>query len=138
MNQFECWLEELRRFTGNYPLLTERTVLEAVCTVSKQKNARLVEKVVRIYKAVDVKEKFVGLIKNLIDTKAYFMACRMAMVLRIYEAYTIEDFIIPLLLQDKLPMVQEYLQENVLMQKQTIAFLDQYVKTPHRLLDFAL
>ena len=63
MERFELWLEEHRRLNGALPTLRPRTALEAVSAVAKQQNNKLVQRVVRIYRGVDDKLAFVGLVR---------------------------------------------------------------------------
>ena len=138
MEQFENWLDEHKRFHGDYPLLTQGTVVEAVNSVSKQKHCKLIEKVIRIYRARDIKEVFVGLIKSLVDARSHLSACRMAIALELFHSFSIDDFIVPLIIQDKLPLAEEFLRANNEMQREIVCFLDQYVNNPMSLRDLAL
>lgn len=48
----------------------------------------------------------------------------MATILRFYEQFSVEDFIIPLILQDKQCIAEEYLELNPKLQIETIQFFD--------------
>lgn len=138
MERFELWLEEHRRLNGALPTLRPRTALEAVSAVAKQQNNKLVQRVVRIYRGVDDKLAFVGLVRWLVESKNFSGACRLALALQLFDAFGIEDFVVPLLLQDKLSLALDFLTGSATLQVDTVLFLDDYVNAPHRLLDLAL
>ena len=130
IDYFENWLEEFKRLNGNYPSLSIQTALEAINAVSKQKHGKLIEKVVYIYQGIQMKEHFVCVIKNFCKNCSFTTACRMATALQLYNSFPIEDFVLPLILQDKCNLAEEFISHNVNMQKETITFLDKHVNYP--------
>lgn len=73
-----------------------------------------------------------------VESKNFSGACRLALALQLFDAFGIEDFVVPLLLQDKLSLALDFLTGSATLQVDTVLFLDDYVNAPHRLLDLAL
>ena len=46
IDQFEIWLEEFKKWNNAYPTVNKEITFEAISTVSKQKNGRLIGKVI--------------------------------------------------------------------------------------------
>ena len=51
----------------------------------------------------------------------------MACDLGLYDQFTIDDFVIPLILSDKLTIVEEYLDKAITLRKPTIQLLDSFL-----------
>ena len=134
IEQFESWLEEFKRLNGTYPSLSKQTILEAINAVADQKNIKLITKVVNIYRGIESKEILICIVKNHYLKSSFATACRLAIALQLFRHFEIQDFILPLIVQDKLPLAEEYLSYNVDMQKATISLLDKHLEHPHDVL----
>ncbi|KAG8227414.1 hypothetical protein J437_LFUL000423 [Ladona fulva] len=51
-------------------------------------------------------------------------ACQAATVLELHESFLIKDFVVPLLLQDKLSVVEDFLEDSSFHQNSIVMFLD--------------
>lgn len=134
IEQFESWLEEFKRLNGAFPPLSKQTILEAINAVADQKNMKLITKVVNLYHGVKIKESLICIVKNHCLKFSFATACRMAIALQLFKHFEVQDFILPLIVQDKLPLAEEYLSHNVNLQKTTINLLDKHLEHPHDLL----
>lgn len=132
IDQFEIWLEEFHKLNGYYPSVEKQTVLDAMMAVSKQNNAKLLKKVVKLFNGVQFKAHLTIVVQQLIEEKAYASACRMAIALEFFnKQFKKEDFVLPLIIQDKLCLAEEYLRKDRAMQKEVVKFLDAHVQQPH-------
>lgn len=134
IEQFESWLEEFKRLNGAYPLPSKQTTLEAINAVADQKNIKLITKVVNIYQGVEMKESLICIVKNHYLKNSFASACCIATALQLFKHFEVEDFILPLIVQDKLGLAEAYLSHNVDMQKATISLLDKHLEHPHDIL----
>ncbi|KAJ8966185.1 hypothetical protein NQ317_011249 [Molorchus minor] len=67
---------------------------------------------------------FLDIIKCMIEKKKYKEACQYATLLSLQDNFSIDDFLLPLVLQDKLFGVDEFLKVSVRHQNELVAFLD--------------
>ena len=126
---------EFHKINGYYPLVEKQTSLDAIMAVSKQKNGKLLKKVVKLYQGVEFKLDLLGVVHKLIEQQEYLSACRMAIALELYnQQFKKEDFILPLIVQDKLSPAEEYLKKDKVMQREVVLFLDHHMKNPNDML----
>ena len=130
VDQLELWYEEMKKMNGCYPKAVKQTALEAVALVSTHKNGKLIGKVIHLYGALKNKHDFVFVIETLVEQKLYTAACRMATALQLFHSFPMEDFVLPLIIQDKMNLAEEYLEHNSDMQKKVVVFLDTHVDYP--------
>lgn len=131
MNQFEIWLREFHKLNGCYPEVERQTAVEVLLAVSHQKNRKLLQKVVKLYNLHVFKEHLTPIVNKLIKEQSFNTACQMAIELKLFDNFfKKEDFILPLIIQDKILLVEEYLKNNKSMQKDVVLLLDQHVKNP--------
>ena len=79
IDQFEVWLEEFKKLNGCLPPLTREISTEAINIVAKQKNGRIIAKVVKLYEGVQLKESFIALIQHLVSKQSYSSACQLGL-----------------------------------------------------------
>lgn len=111
-------------------MVSDQTVLEAVWAVSGQKHMKLVEKVINLYGALNHSEKFVHVVRALAMEREFASACRLAIVLKLFTQFKKEEFILPLFIQDRISLAEDYLVHNPAMQKEVLQFLDKYLDYP--------
>lgn len=122
-------MEEFSRWTANKETelkqcLTEDLKHEAFSLATQQRNISLTKMVFRIYQLKDDKELFVEPIRELISRGQYKEACQSATILELHQHFTVEDFIIPLVFQDKLSVAEEFLSGSPEHQWLLVSFLD--------------
>ena len=126
----EAWLEDYKQLHGNPQQVSDQTALEAVWAVSGQKHMKLIEKVVQLYGAVHHSERYVDIVKALASETDYASACRLAIALGLFTQFKKEEFVLPLIIQDRLSLAEDYLSNNVDMQKEVLQFLDRHLTYP--------
>ncbi|KAJ8954054.1 hypothetical protein NQ318_004359 [Aromia moschata] len=67
---------------------------------------------------------FLDIIRCMIEKKQYKEACQYATLLNMQEKFSIEDFLLPLVLQDKLFGVDEFLKVSPRHQTELVTYLD--------------
>ncbi|CAO1409572.1 unnamed protein product [Diamesa hyperborea] len=83
--------------------------------------------VVTIFDLVKSKHLFVGPIKELMASKYYKEAGQISCDLQLFNEFTLDDFILPLILEDKLVIVEEYLDSAKNLIVPTIRLLDSFL-----------
>lgn len=84
--------------------------------------------VVDIFELIKSKSLFVSEIRELIATKYYKEAGQIAYDLELYNEFTIDDFLIPLILQDKLGIFEDYIDKAVDLRVPMIQLLDSFLQ----------
>jgi 3'-5' exonuclease len=83
--------------------------------------------VVEIFELIKSKHLFVPEIHELIATNSYKEAGQIACDLHLYTEFTMEDFLIPLILEDKLGIFEDYLDKALHLRAPTIQLLDSFL-----------
>lgn len=92
------------------------------------KNMQLVKMVSNIYEFIEHKELFLQMIQSMIDRKRYKEAAQYITMLKLQSCYADpEVLLLPLILQNKLAIVEDFLFEYPNIQKILISFLDNLV-----------
>lgn len=60
----------------------------------------------------------------------HLQACQSAALLGLHDKFTIEDFLLPLILQDKLTCVDEFLEDSPQHQVDLVSYLDSLLGQP--------
>lgn len=119
---------------GTYPVLETSTVLAAVSSVSQQNYRKLMERVLKLYRATHFKDDCISIVHSLVQEKLYSLACRLACCLELYHSFGKDEFVLPLILQDRSTQAEEYILHNTTMQKEIVVLLDKHVNNPQDLL----
>ncbi|XP_054276444.1 exonuclease mut-7 homolog [Macrosteles quadrilineatus] len=94
---------------------------------TKQRNGLLTKMAFEVYELQSSKEMFVERINSFIQNRQYKEACQTAMYLGL-DQFGIEDFVVPLLFQDKLTIAEDYLRISPAAQTATAQYLDQLLQ----------
>jgi hypothetical protein len=84
--------------------------------------------VVDVFELISSKHLFVDALRELITAKHFKEAGQIACDLQLYNEFELEDFLIPLLLQDKLGIFEEYLDKAVELRAPTLELLDSFLQ----------
>ncbi|XP_013783154.1 exonuclease mut-7 homolog [Limulus polyphemus] len=103
------------------------TVLKAILL---QKNTNMVRIVCDIYRLAEDGDMFINTVKSLILKQAFNEACLYVGALQLHQHFKLEEIVIPLILQDKVHLVEFYLQNQHELQLQLILFLDSVFSKP--------
>lgn len=121
-------VKNLRNWKENHKnehLLTADLQIDAFKLTFKQNNIALTKLIFECYELKNNANIFLQLINCLISRRQYKEACYSAMFLNLSEHFSIHDFLIPLILQDKLVIVDEYLASYPIQQGPVAQFLDE-------------
>ncbi|XP_076344692.1 exonuclease mut-7 homolog isoform X2 [Tachypleus tridentatus] len=103
------------------------TVLKAILL---QKNTNMVRIVCDIYRLAEDGDMFISTVKSLILKQAFNEACLYVGALQLHHHFKLEEIVIPLILQDKVHLVEFYLQNQPELQLQLVLFLDSVFSKP--------
>lgn len=134
LTQLELWLEDFYKVNTFYPPVTEQTAVEAVSAICNQKNSKLIKKTLHLFNAACFKVQMIEILKKLIKQQDFTSACRIAVSLELFNQFRKEDFVLPLIVQDKLSLAEEYLRNDIMMLRDVVMFLDQYLNQPYDML----
>lgn len=76
------------------------------------------------FSLIDSKYLFLNKAKELITNNMYKEACQIAIELELHDEFTIYDIVLPLILQDKKTIAEEYLQKSVKLRQPLVELLD--------------
>ncbi|KAI4495687.1 hypothetical protein M0802_008522 [Mischocyttarus mexicanus] len=96
--------------------------------LSLHKNMQLVKMVSNIYEFSEHQELFLLMIKNMVNKKKYKEAAQYVTMLKLQSCYADpEDLLLPLILQNKLTVVEDFLLEYPNIQEILVSYLDNLV-----------
>lgn len=84
--------------------------------------------VVDVFELIMSKNLFVSEIRELITAKHFKEAGQIACDLQLYNEFSLDDFLIPLILQDKLGIFEDYLDKAIDLRIPTIQLLDSFLQ----------
>ncbi|KAK6628797.1 hypothetical protein RUM43_002613 [Polyplax serrata] len=122
MEEFSSWSQ--KKHSNLSHLLKTDIKLLAFDVAVQQKNETLRKLIVQTYQMNMDKQLFVVPILTLVQEGKYKEACQCAVMLELYEEFKIEDFVIPLIFQDKYPVAEKFLMGNRDHQLKVVTFLD--------------
>lgn len=113
-----------KNLRGEGSLLSSDLKSDAFKIITKQNTQAATKAVIEIFQMEQDPQLFWSSIFCLIENKKYKEACLYASMLGLYDEFTVEDFLVPLVLQDKLHFVDEFLQNSPEHQVELVKFLD--------------
>nr|XP_018912099.1 PREDICTED: exonuclease mut-7 homolog [Bemisia tabaci] len=125
IEDFGKWIQPRRQHYS--ACLTPDLMQFAFAEVCKQRNTSLIKMVCDIYECSTIKEKFSQDIEVMLKKKDYKEACLCATFLGLNSRFSVEDFLIPLLFQDKINIAETFLKDDPVHQKEVIAYLDRVI-----------
>ncbi|KAK7874023.1 hypothetical protein R5R35_013427 [Gryllus longicercus] len=122
MEEFTKWVRDKEDSFAH--LLVSDVKLQAFYVITRQHNMSLVKMVCSVYKMLEENYIFIAPINQFLRNKQYKEACQVAAFLKLHDHFSIEDFLIPLVIQDKMNVAEEFLHGSFVHQKQLVLFLD--------------
>ncbi|KAJ8924964.1 hypothetical protein NQ315_001129 [Exocentrus adspersus] len=122
IEEFKLWSTASRNKIVH--LLTPQLKIDAFKVVMKQNTLALTKLILEIFEMVQDGDIFLDIIKCMIDKKQYKEACQYSTLLNLQDKFSIEDFLVPLVLQDKLFGVDDCLKASPKHQVELVVFLD--------------
>uniref|UniRef100_T1IT07 3'-5' exonuclease domain-containing protein n=1 Tax=Strigamia maritima TaxID=126957 RepID=T1IT07_STRMM len=120
MKTFQEWLRE----NDENREISTQLQSEAVDSVANHFDYKLIEMVADIYKLGDIGSQFVDNVKQMAKNGDHAQACFLATLLNIQKHFDINDFLVPLLLENKHKIVEKYLDKCPEQQELVVKFLD--------------
>lgn len=122
IEQFNLWSNKMKPKIAH--LLTKRIQFSAFGVMQQQSSLCFMKLIVETYNFRTNSADFLDCIKSMIDQKQFKDACQCVMLLNLQSQFGIDEFLIPLILQDKLVCVDEFLVESPVHQTKLVTFLD--------------
>ncbi|XP_062539983.1 exonuclease mut-7 homolog [Armigeres subalbatus] len=124
-------LEEMSNFKKHYNLGTEQLVddnlrMVAFNFVAKQSHCLLFRMVVETFEFLQCREMFIPKIREMIARKQYKEAGQIAIDLELFDEFDEHDFVMPLLMQDKISIAEDYLNKAERLQRPVVQLLDSF------------
>uniref|UniRef100_A0A1B6KKD8 3'-5' exonuclease domain-containing protein n=1 Tax=Graphocephala atropunctata TaxID=36148 RepID=A0A1B6KKD8_9HEMI len=125
-------IEELAAYLKNRreeyaSCLTHSIKFEIFNTFTKQRNSFLIKLAFDVFELQSDKNMFIQPVQDFLKTQQYKEACQSATYLGL-DHFHIEDFVIPLLFQDKLTIAEDYLRISPPAQIATAEYLDRLLQ----------
>ncbi|XP_017786013.1 PREDICTED: exonuclease mut-7 homolog [Nicrophorus vespilloides] len=111
-------------------LLTNQMKLTAFNVVRQQNLFMLMKLVADIYKLPTDCDIFLNVVQYMIQMKQYKEACQCVSIIGNHKHFQIEEFAIPLVLQDKTFIVEEFLKNSQMHQVELVMYLDDLLGKP--------
>lgn len=124
-------LEEMRNFKKHYNLGTDQLVddnlrMVAFNFVAKQGHCLLFRMVVDIFEFLQCRDLFIPKVREMIARKQYKEAGQIAIDLELFEEFDEHDFVMPLFMQDKISIAEDYLNKAERLQGPVVQLLDSF------------
>lgn len=125
-------MEELNNFKKRNHLDVAKLVddnlrMVAFNFVAKQGQTILFRMVVEIFDLLQRRELFVPPIRKMIEQKHFKEAGQIATDLELFDEFSEHDFVMPLFLQDKISIAEDYLNKAVRLQRPVVKLLDSFL-----------
>lgn len=126
-------LDELLNYKKNFMTTTQmflddNTKMVAFNFLKRSGQITAFKLVVETFELINSKHLFVPEIRDLIAAKHYKEAGQIACDLYLFNEFTMEDFLIPLILEDKLGIFEDYLDKATHLRAPTIELLDTFLQ----------
>ncbi|CAG9831594.1 unnamed protein product [Diabrotica balteata] len=105
-------------------LLVPQTKTDAFKLSLRQNTLALNKLLIDAFEMKQERDLFLSIIRCLIDKKQYKEACQYTTMLNLHECFDIDDFLIPLILQDRLYGVDDFLKNNPKHQTELVKWMD--------------
>ncbi|CAK9829011.1 Exonuclease mut-7 homolog [Anthophora retusa] len=126
IEEFAKWVEPRKETYKNF--LAVDLKLAAFQLIIKQNNMKFIKMVAVTYDLIEHKEEFLNIIKQMIEEKKYKEAAQYAVILELQDYFPDpETLMLPLILQNKLTVVTEFLSVCPQMQNTLVTYLDNLI-----------
>lgn len=127
IKEFEAFLISFGLKSGSVMKQTISDDLKMVAFNFFYNQSQLFTIVCECYDLKKSRHIFVDRIRELIAEQKYKDACQSACDLQLYEGFSIHDFLLPLILQDKMSVAEKYLTNAPELQRDLVTFLDSWL-----------
>ncbi|XP_015429829.1 PREDICTED: exonuclease mut-7 homolog [Dufourea novaeangliae] len=132
IEEFSRWLKPQSDKVKHF-LVTDLKIA-AFRLIVRQRNMTFIKTVANTYGFLEDKEVFIHLIENMIQENMYKEAAQFAVMLQLQKHFQkLEVLLIPLILQNKLSIVEQFLADEPEIQKSLIQYLDNLVASDNNM-----
>lgn len=126
IEEYAEWIKSRKEIYEQFLVLDLK--LATFQLIIKQNNMEFIKMVASTYKFVEHKEEFLHIIQEMIRKKKYKEAAQYAVILKLQESFSDpESLILPLILQNKLTVVEEFLTNCPRLQEALVLYLDNLI-----------
>ncbi|XP_043248920.1 exonuclease mut-7 homolog isoform X1 [Colletes gigas] len=126
IEEYAKWLEPRKEELKHF--LVPDLKLATFQLIISQSNMQFIKLVADTYDFVDHKEEFLNIIEKMIEDKKYKEAAQYAVMLKLQSFFQdIESLLLPLILQNRLTNVQEFIHDYPQMQIDLVQYLDNLI-----------
>lgn len=123
ITEFAKWLEPVKEMYKEFLVLDLK--IATFRLIIKQRNMEFVRVVAATYELAEDKEEFVNIIKDTIQENKYKEAAQYASILQLQDHFSDpECLMLPLILQNKLTVVEDFLNNCPHLQRDLVLYLD--------------
>ncbi|KAG9435663.1 exonuclease mut-7 isoform X1 [Apis mellifera carnica] len=127
IEEYAEWIKSRKEMYEQFLVLDLK--LATFQLIIKQNNMEFIKMVASTYKFVEHKEEFLHIIQEMIQEKKYKEAAQYAVILKLQESFSDpESLILPLILQNKLTVVEEFLIDCPRLQEALVLYLDNLIR----------
>ncbi|XP_058836638.1 exonuclease mut-7 homolog [Topomyia yanbarensis] len=124
-------MEEMANFKKKYNVGTDGLVddnlrMVAFNFVAKQGHCLLFRMVAETFELLACREMFIPKVREMIARKQYKEAGQVAIDLELFDDFDEHDFVMPLFLQDKISIAEDYLNRAVRLQRPVVKLIDSF------------
>ncbi|KOC63420.1 putative exonuclease mut-7 like protein [Habropoda laboriosa] len=126
IEEFAKWMEVRKEIYKHFLVVDLK--IAAFRLIIKQNNMKFIKMVAVTYDFIEDKEEFLSIITKMIEEKKYKEAAQYAVILELQDYFPDpETLMLPLILQNKLTVVTEFLSVCPQMQKTLVTYLDNLI-----------
>ncbi|XP_066592164.1 exonuclease mut-7 homolog [Prorops nasuta] len=126
LEEFSKWIDDKRDLYKEY--LVPDLKIAAARIINKQKNMKLVKLVSDIYEFSEHKDTLKIILQEMIQKKEYKEAAQYAVMVKLQDSYADPKILLlPLILQNKIIVVEEFLKDSPESQRLLVEFLDNLI-----------
>ncbi|XP_017880434.1 exonuclease mut-7 homolog [Ceratina calcarata] len=123
VTEFDKWLEPNKEMYKEFLVLDLK--IATFRLIIKQRNIEFIKVVAATYELAEDKEEFINIIKDIIQEKKYKEAAQYASILQLQDHFSDpECLVLPLILQNKLTVVEDFLNNCPHLQRDLVLYLD--------------
>lgn len=107
--------------------LSQELQKEAFQVAIRQKNSGLLKLMVKVYQLVNIREHLLPFVKDLQDKGHLKEVCTLATLLSLQPEFSTAELIVPLFLQDRLSLADDFLETSPSHKKEILIFIDNLI-----------
>ncbi|XP_076036984.1 exonuclease mut-7 homolog isoform X2 [Oratosquilla oratoria] len=107
--------------------LTQALQHDAFHLLIRQRNMSFTKTVINVFNLIDIKQSFLPLLQDMLKQHRFKDVCPLATFLNLQSHFTMDELLCPLLLEDKISVIEDFLAGSPRHQKEFLTLLDNIV-----------